>query len=75
MLFKIGDTVAVRDDICLYRKIDDVFITEAMRAELGKVGRVTCKTRGSKYGFYKLSGSKYWWPGPMLHKVDDDDKG
>lgn len=78
MRFKVGDVVATHDDICFVDWMDDLWITDAMQAELDRVTRVVSAARGRKYDFYKLAGSKYWWPDTMLYKVgqgDDHDEG
>lgn len=75
MRFKVGDVVATHDDPGFVRWMDDLCITDAMQAELGMVTQVVGASRWRRYDFYKLAGSKYWWPETMLCEGGDDDEG
>ena len=73
MRFKIGDMVSVRSDIDIFRRVDGVLIFRSMRNERGKIGRIIDAMDGGKYGFYKISSSRFWWPGAMLREVEGND--
>lgn len=72
MRFKIGDIVSVRSDIDMFRWVDGVYIFKSMRRLRGKTGRIIGAVDEGDYGFYKIDGSGFWWPGAMLNEVEEN---